>query len=175
MSSPLLTDNDFVILGIAQQFAQLDADLQQRWKSLQTQMHPDRFAAQGDAAQRLATQWSVRINEAYQRIKNPLSRAALLCELAGVPVNAETNTSMPTHFLVQQMQWREQLEEAQSFEQVEQLREMVTGERTSLLVMLADVIDKNGNYEQAVQEVRRLMFIERFLKDIDTKLDTLDR
>ena len=57
-------------------------------------------------------QWSVRINEAYQRLKDPLKRAAYLCELNAAPVNAENNTAMPTEFLMQQMDWREALDEA---------------------------------------------------------------
>ena len=59
--------------------------LDARWKELQREAHPDRFAAHGAAAQRLAMQWSVRINEAYQRLKDPLKRAAYLCELQRRP------------------------------------------------------------------------------------------
>ena len=83
-----------------------------RWKELQRQAHPDKFAAQGAAAQRVAMQWSVRINEAYQRLKDPMRRAAYLCELHGAPILAEDNTAMPAAFLMQQMEWREALEEA---------------------------------------------------------------
>ena len=77
--------------------------LDARWKDLQREAHPDRFAAQGPAAQRVAMQWSVRINEAYQRLRDPLKRAAYLCELHGAPIRAEDNTAMPAAFLMQQM------------------------------------------------------------------------
>jgi molecular chaperone HscB len=90
--------------------------LDARWKELQREAHPDRFAAQGAAAQRVAMQWSVRINEAYQRLKDPLKRAAYLCELHGAPIQAENNTAMPARFLMQQMEWREALDEAQQDE-----------------------------------------------------------
>ena len=82
-----LASSDFELFGVPQRFAQERAALDARWKELQREAHPDRFAAQGAAAQRLAMQWSVRINEAYQRLKDPLKRAAYLCELAGAPVN----------------------------------------------------------------------------------------
>ena len=81
-----LQSNDFELFGLPQQFAQDRARLDARWKELQREAHPDKFAAQGAAAQRVAMQWSVRINEAYQRLKDPLKRAAYLCELHGAPI-----------------------------------------------------------------------------------------
>ncbi|MEI6761180.1 MAG: Fe-S protein assembly co-chaperone HscB, partial [Betaproteobacteria bacterium] len=71
-----LQSSDFELFGLPARFAQERAEIDQRWKDLQRETHPDRFAAQGAAAQRLAMQWSVRINEAYQRLKDPIKRAA---------------------------------------------------------------------------------------------------
>ncbi len=105
-----LQSNDFELFGVPERFAQDRAALDARWKDLQKEAHPDKFAAQGLAAQRVAMQWSVRINEAYQRLKDPLRRAAYLCELHGAPIQAHDNTAMPPAFLMQQMEWREALE-----------------------------------------------------------------
>ena len=107
-----LQSNDFELFGVPERFAQDRAALDARWKELQKEAHPDKFAAQGVAAQRVAMQWSVRINEAYQRLKDPLRRAAYLCELHGAPIQAHDNTAMPPAFLMQQMEWREALEDA---------------------------------------------------------------
>ena len=106
-----LQANDFALFELPEQFALDRGQLDARWKALQREAHPDRFAAEGAAAQRVAMQWSVRINEAYQRLKDPLKRAAYLCELRGVAVQAENNTAMPAAFLMQQMAWREALED----------------------------------------------------------------
>jgi molecular chaperone HscB len=116
-----LQSNDFELFGLPPTFAQDRALIDSRWKDLQRQAHPDKFAAQGAAAQRVAMQWSVRINEAYQRLKDPLKRAAYLCELHGAPINAEKNTAMPAQFLVQQIEWREALEEASSAEDLDKI------------------------------------------------------
>ena len=91
-----LSDDDFTLFGLPQQQALDRADLDARRRELQAQVHPDRFASEGAAAQRLAMQWAVRVNEAYQRLKDPLSRAACLCELRGVAVDAERNTACPS-------------------------------------------------------------------------------
>jgi DnaJ-domain-containing protein 1 len=95
-----LADDDFTLFGLPQRFALDRAEVDARWRRLQAEVHPDRFAAEGAAAQRLAMQWAVRVNEAYRRLKDPLARAAYLCELRGAPIDAERNTAMPPAFLV---------------------------------------------------------------------------
>ena len=169
-----LQSNDFELFGLTQQFVQDRATLDARWKELQREAHPDKFAAQGDAAQRVAMQWSVRINEAYQRLKDPLKRAAYLCELAGSPINAHSNTAMPAAFLMQQMQWREELDEAGSDESLNTLRENVDAAQRTLLGECAKLIDGQGDYAGAVQSVRSLMFIEKFGHDLDLALEKLE-
>jgi molecular chaperone HscB len=169
-----LLSSDFELFGLAPQFAQDRAAIDARWKELQREAHPDKFAAQGAAAQRLSMQWSVRINEAYQRLKDPLKRAAYLCELNAAPVNAENNTAMPTEFLMQQMAWREELDEAGSVAELESLGAQVVAARQTALQQCGQLLDRQQDYQQAVQQVRALMFIERFARDIDVALDRLD-
>ena len=168
-----LQSDDFELFGLVQQFAQDRAAIDARWKELQREAHPDKFAAQGVAAQRIAMQWSVRINEAYQRLKDPLKRAAYLCELNGVPVNAENNTAMPSEFLVQQMAWREGLDDASSLAEVEKLSDSVAQGRQTALLQCEQLIDRDHDYQGAVGQVRALMFIERFAHDVDMRLEQL--
>ena len=156
-----------------QRFAQGSSTLDARWKELQREAHPDRFAAQGAAAQRVAMQWSVRINEAYQRLKDPLRRAAYLCELHGAPIRAEDNTAMPAEFLMQQMQWREDLEDADSAAAVDALEAQVQQARRAALERCASLIDTQRDFVAAAQQVRALMFIARFAKDIVRRQDQL--
>lgn len=163
--------DDFTLLGLDKAFALDRAKLDAAWKALQAQVHPDRFAAEGAASQRIAMQWAVRVNEAHQRLKDPLKRAAYLCKLAGVPVQAENNTAMPGAFLMQQMQWREALEEAGSAQDVEALSDEVTGQRKARLARVTQLLDVDANPTQAAQEVRALMFIDRLLEEIDARLE----
>lgn len=169
-----LQSSDFELFGLVPQFAQDRAAIDARWKELQREAHPDKFAAQGAAAQRLAMQWSVRINEAYQRLKDPLKRAAYLCELKGAPVNAENNTAMPPAFLMQQMEWREALDEARSAAGLESLAAQVAAARQETLQTCGQLLDQQQDYPQAVQRVRALMFIERFAGDVEARLDQMD-
>lgn len=168
-----LNDTDFQLFAVPATFAQDRAVLDARWKELQREAHPDRFAAQGAAAQRVAMQWSVRINEAYQRLKDPIRRASYLCELHGAPLNAENNTAMPGAFLMQQMEWREALDDARDIAAVELLQADVETTRARALSSLDWLIDEKGDYPGAVQQVRALMFIERFGEDVEKKFDQL--
>ena len=168
-----LDDNDFDLFGVEQRFAQDRAALDARWRALQAEVHPDKFAADGAAAQRVAVQWAVRVNEAYQRLKDPLKRAAYLCELAGQPINAENNTAMPGSFLMQQMEWRESLDEARTVQQVEVLAEAVDAHRNGALQQLQQLLDEQHDAAAAAQQVRALMFVERFAEDVDRRLEAL--
>lgn len=170
-----LEDDDFTLLGLPVCFAQDRALIDTRWRDLQAQVHPDRFAAEGAAAQRVAMQWAVRVNEAYQRMKDPLKRAAYLCELKGTAINAENNTAMPAGFLVQQMEWREALDEAASLADVEALAESVGKHRKQALAQLQVTLDEKGDAAAAAQQVRGLMFIERFAQDVDQRLEALEQ
>ena len=171
--APSLQDDDFKLFGLPTGFALDRAALDERWKALQRQAHPDRFAAQGAAAQRVAMQWSVRINEAYQRLKDPLKRAAYWCELSGAPIKAESNTAMPTAFLMQQMEWREALDEADGAEAIEALLDQTQAFRRDMLEQLGRTIDQQRDAAAAAQQVRALMFVERFADDLHGRLDRL--
>lgn len=169
-----LTDDDFQLFGLAPAFRIDMADLESRRRALQAEVHPDRFAAQGAAAQRLAMQWAVRVNEAHLRLRDPLSRGAYLCELHGSPVQAESNTAMPVTFLQQQMTWREALEEAESLEAVQGLDDEVAAHERGLLDSLGRQLDIDHDTPAAVLTVRALMFVARFRQDICQRLEALE-
>ncbi|MFZ2651822.1 MAG: Fe-S protein assembly co-chaperone HscB [Burkholderiaceae bacterium] len=170
-----LDSDDFELFGLARRFHLDRADLDERWRALQGQTHPDKFAAEGAAAKRIALQWAVRVNEAYQRLKDPLRRAAYLCELAGHPIAAETNTAMPAAFLVRQMELRESLDEARSPQDIAALAQDIAAQRQAAAQRLQHLLDVAQDTASAAQEVRALMFLERFAADIEHRLAALEQ
>jgi molecular chaperone HscB len=169
-----LTDDDFTLFGMPRCFALESGALDARWRALQSEVHPDKFVAQGAAAQRLAMQWSVRVNEAYRRLRDPLTRLAYLCEISGATVAAEDNTAMPAAFLMEQMRWREALDDAAGAAAVRALAHEVEAQQTQRLQRGARLLDESHDAVAAAQEVRALMFIERLQSDIRRRLDALD-
>lgn len=169
-----LHDDDFTLFGLPRRFTLDAADLEQRWKTLQRQAHPDRFAAQGAAAQRVAMQWSARINEAYQRLKHPTSRGAYLCELLGAGIEAHTNTAMPAEFLMQQMQLREQADEADSPAELAAVAAEAAAMQQHWRTRLAEQLDGGDTAQSqdaaaAAASVRALMFADKLEQDIQRR------
>jgi molecular chaperone HscB len=170
-----LSSNDFELFDLPVSYKLNRQLLDERWKNLQRTTHPDNFSMQDAASQRVAMQYSVRINEAYQRLKSPLKRAAYLCELHGTPIQAEENTRMSTEFLLQQLQWREQLEDAETFSDIGQLLEEVLAAKELALTRCETSIDIEQDWSSAATEVRALMFMDRFEADIDRRQEQLEK
>jgi molecular chaperone HscB len=168
-----LQASDFELFEIPAQFAQDRSVLDAKWKDLQREAHPDKFAAQGAAAQRIAMQWSVRINEAYNRLKDPLKRATYLCELNGAPIQAHTNTAMPPAFMMMQIEWREALEEAETSEELEEIELQTANYKREQLLKIEQFIDIKQDFPAAANEVRALMFVARFVGEIEARLDKM--
>ncbi|MCA0326193.1 MAG: Fe-S protein assembly co-chaperone HscB [Proteobacteria bacterium] len=168
-----LQSTDFELFGLPPRFALDRAALDERWRELQRQVHPDRFAAEGAAAQRVAMQWSARVNEAYRRLREPLARAAYLCGLNGADVQAERNTAMSPEFLMQQMELREALEDAATPQDLDEIDRLSASMHREALQKLEQQIDAESNWPQAAQTVRALMFLDKLAHDIDRRRERL--
>ncbi|MFX1672095.1 Fe-S protein assembly co-chaperone HscB [Paraburkholderia sp. A2WS-5] len=171
-----LSDSHFVLFGLPEQFA-LDADaLAHAYRAVQAQVHPDRFAAAGEAQKRVAMQWATRANEAYQTLRDPLKRATYLLHLRGIEVGAENNTAMEPAFLMQQMEWREAIEDAVGAKNVDALDALAAELRDDERVRLAKLgaLLDSGSNQPAAEAVRQLMFVERVAAEVDSQIERLE-
>jgi molecular chaperone HscB len=160
--------NHFELFHLPPQFALDMHALDAAYREVQNRVHPDKFINASGAEKRVAMQWATRANEAYQTLKNPLKRAAYMCALHGVDLQTESNTAMPMAFLMQQMEWREALEDARMQKNVaalEALESQLHQQRAALLAQINAVLDA-GDYHQAAQDVRQLMFLEKFGEEV---------
>ena len=169
----LFDSDDFALLGLPRRQALDRADLDGRRRAVLAEVHPDRFASAGGAQQRMAMQWAVRVNEAYERLKDPLKRAGYLCALGGVPIDAEDNTAMPATFLIEQIAWREALDDASARSDVDAIAARLGAEREAAFLELGRTIDEKADFVAAAQQVRALMFVERLSGEVEQRLDSL--
>ena len=156
----------FTLFGLPQTAAQNGEMLRQKYEKLQAAAHPDRHAAAGEAQKRAAMQMSARINDGYQTLQNPLLRAAYILSLRGVAAFAEDNTAMPPEFLMQQIEWREQLETADNVARARLLTE-IAAEKTAAENATAEALEKN-DLPAAADAVRRWKYLEKMLAENTT-------
>ncbi len=168
-----LTDDDFTLFALPPRFKLDAAALDAAWRALQSRVHPDRHVGDSPQAQRIAMQWSARVNEAYRRLRDPLKRAAYLCELRGAAIHAETNTAMPLAFLQHQLSWREALDDAVDAHALEALDAQVTSARDALLRQIEQALDVADDAREASSQVRALMFVDKFRDDLAQRRDAL--
>jgi molecular chaperone HscB len=165
--------NHFELFGLPVAF-DIDADdLASRYRELQRRVHPDKFASASDQERRLSLQMTAQVNEAFQTLKDPVRRGRYLLSLRGVDIDAETDTAMDPAFLMEQMEWREGLEELR---QVDNPRKR--------LVELANRLeqgmqDKIARFRQAIAGdgpeatararniAREMQFLEKLRREID--------
>jgi molecular chaperone HscB len=167
----------FELFGLAPAYALETDALERSYREIQSRVHPDRFAHAGDAERRASLQWTTRVNEAYRTLKDPVQRARHLLELHGVDVAFETNTAMPSDFLMQQMELRESLEEAaakKDSSRLDLLRKNLGKSRLSLQQEIAEAIDAKKDYAAAAGLVRKLQFLDRLDEEIDAADETMD-
>lgn len=172
-----LTADFFSLFDLPRTFRLNLSELDSRYRDVQAQVHPDRFANAPEAERRLSMQWATRANEAYMTLKKPLERAKYLLELAGHDLQAESNTAMPADFLMEQMEWREAVMEARSggdHHELEHLYQRLRGDIDARYDELGVLLDERNAPETAVDRVRRLMFLEKLLYEIDDALASLE-
>ncbi|MFY4260016.1 Fe-S protein assembly co-chaperone HscB [Achromobacter xylosoxidans] len=160
-------DDHFSLFGLPSRF-DLDAQaLESAWRTVAAQVHPDRYATASPAERRVAMQWAARANEAYRQLRDPLLRARYLCEQAGVDLQTESNTSMDTAFLMQQMTWREMMDDARNDAGVlAELRTELEDARQQMRVALTRLLDEQRDYAAAGLKVREWMFVEKLAQEL---------
>jgi len=168
------SDDYFRFFGLEQRF-QIDLPVLDRaYLAIQGEVHPDRHARGSDSEKRLAMQMATLANTALQTLRNPITRGLYLCKLHGVDAHLETNTAMPTAFLMKQMDWRESLDEsAEDLASMEVLMEEVNQSKQETLADIAHAIDGAKNYERAAELLRGLLFIDKFAIELDDAISAL--
>ncbi len=171
-----IQDSHFDLFHLPARFTLDLGALEHAYRTVQAQVHPDRFAAAGEAQKRIAMQWATRANEAYQTLRDPLKRATYLLSLRGIDVGASENTAMEPTFLMQQMEWRERVEDAADARNVGvliALQEELRDEERARFERLAVLLD-TGAYQPAAEAVRQLMFLERVSGEIGHQIERLE-
>lgn len=172
--------NHFDLFGIPTSFRINRALLAERYRALQQNLHPDRYAAAGDREKRLSMQASTRVNEAYETLKDPLRRADYLIRLQDGDATGQQATTQDTAFLMEQMELREALAEVKEqsdpitavgkvLDRLADQSRVLIGELEVLLQVLPAT-----DLEAARELVRKLQFVTKCrveAEDLEAELE----
>jgi len=172
--------NYFELYSLKPAFAVDLTRLALTYQQLQQLTHPDKFATASEQEKLLAVQKNAQVNDAYHVLKSPLSRAEYLLELQGVELQHEQKTMQDTGFLMQQMEWREQLAEVHlskdPLAELEALDDELQNEVARHLRLVEQLLNNGlaADLQQAADEVRKLKFLYKLLDEIELLEDKLD-
>lgn len=150
--------------------------LSSRYRELARKVHPDRFVDAGETEQRYAIERSTNLNEAYQTLKSPSRRARYLLMLEGREVPLEATVQDPA-FLMQQMQWREELEELQSdadIAGIASFKARLKAAQQNLNDSFAGIWRDESQREEAERLVRRMQFLDKLSQEVRQLEERLD-
>lgn len=171
------TSNHFELFELPVQFEIGKDKLLFRFRELQKDLHPDKFAAAAEAEKRWSMQAASLINEAYQTLADDLSRAVYLLSLNGISTDEETDTRMDPEFLMEQMELRESLEDAR---QSEQASDELDALRSSIKHKAAAQYDAfnraagDTDWAAARVTVRQWQFLDKLSREVKSLEEKLD-
>jgi molecular chaperone HscB len=149
------------------------------YQQLQRLTHPDKFASGSEQDKLIALQKNAQVNDAYSILKSPLSRAEYLLNLRGIDLQHEQQTIKDTTFLMQQMEWREELseisEQTDPLGALESLEDEINQTIKSDLTKLKNFLESEQTTaeQSAADIIRQLKFSYKMLSEIELKEDVL--
>jgi molecular chaperone HscB len=177
LSVSQVNENYFNLFALKPAFTIDTKALETQYRQIQSAAHPDRFVTASSAEKLKSMQLATLANEAYETLKKPASRAKYLLLLQHIDATAETNTSMPADFLMQQMEWREALEDLKAAKDIDGLDALAKEMRQAaqaLTTELASLFDVENDLTRATATTRKLIFIDKVCEDINKAITQIE-
>lgn len=169
-------NNPFALFDLPVAFQVDSALLNERYLALQKSLHPDNFSAASAQEQRLAIQKSAEINDALRILKDPITRAdSIIAINTGETENPEEKSNNDIDFLMQQMEWRETLENIENRQDTDELTAFakeINQTRNAILSELSTALDaQQWDIARAITD--KLRFIKKLQAEIERVEETL--
>ena len=163
-----MTQNYFELFNLPEKF-QIDlVRLQENYRSIQKEIHPDRFATSTENEKVQSMIKSTQVNDAYQTLKSPTKRAKYILSLH----KSVEKITLPPDFLMQQMEWEEHLEDIKkNNKELDQFKLAINKKYEEYSLMLSTQIDNDQNWNEAAITIDKLYFVERLLHKINISLN----
>jgi molecular chaperone HscB len=171
MSSP------FELLGVPALFALDEQELEKRHRDLSRALHPDRYTGRPSSERREALSRAISVNEAFRRLRDPLSRAEALLQQLGNEVS-ETNQPKPEPALLMQvMEEREALATARRAgdrERIERIAATAKDRAEDAAERMADAFSEEPiPVDRVLKLLGELRYLRRLKEEAGAALDEL--
>jgi len=168
--SDLFSKNYFEIFNLPVSF-DLDTDsLAVLYRELQKEIHPDKFVNAGEQQSRLAVQMTSLVNQAFDTLKSPVSRAHYLLKLAGLDIDHDQDTTMDPMFLMEQMELREEIESVRTKDdplaEIDHLLSQVKKTMSAVMQSFADAY-QSEDFTKAHEWSRKMQFLNKNAQELD--------
>ena len=163
-----MTQNYFELFNLPEKFQIDSVKLQENYRSIQKEIHPDRFATSTENEKVQSMIKSTQVNDAYQTLKSPTKRAKYILSLH----RSVEKITLPPDFLMQQMEWEEHLEDIEkNNKELDQFKLAINKKYEEYSLMLSTQIDNEQNWNEAAITIDKLYFVEKLLHKINIALN----
>lgn len=163
-----MTQNYFELFNLPEKFQIDSVKLQENYRSIQKEIHPDRFATSTENEKTQSMIKSTQVNDAYQTLKSPTKRAKYILSLH----KSVEKITLPPDFLMQQMEWEEHLEDIEkNNKELDQFKLAINKKYEEYSLMLSTQIDNDQNWNEAAITIDKLYFVEKLLHKINISLN----
>ena len=163
-----MTQNYFELFNLPEKFQIDSVKLQENYRSIQKEIHPDRFATSTENEKTQSMIKSTQVNDAYQTLKSTTKRAKYILSLH----KSVEKITLPPDFLMQQMEWEEHLEDIEkNNKELDQFKLAINKKYEEYSLMLLTQIDNDQNWNEAAITIDKLYFVEKLLHKINIALN----
>lgn len=163
-----MTQNYFELFNLPEKFQIDSVKLQENYRSIQKEIHPDRFATSTENEKIQSMIKSTQVNDAYQTLKSTTKRAKYILSLH----KSVEKITLPPDFLMQQMEWEEHLEDIEkNNKELDQFKLAINKKYKEYSLLLSKQIDNDQNWNEAAITIDKLYFVEKLLHKINIALN----
>ena len=163
-----MTQNYFELFNLPEKFQIDSVRLQENYRSIQKEIHPDRFATSTENEKTQSMIKSTQVNDAYQTLKSTTKRAKYILSLH----KSVEKITLPPDFLMQQMEWEEHLEDIEkNNKELDQFKLAINKKYKEYSLLLSKQIDNDQNWNEAAITIDKLYFVEKLLHKINIALN----
>ena len=163
-----MTQNYFELFNLPEKFQIDSVKLQENYRSIQKEIHPDRFATSTENEKTQSMIKSTQVNDAYQTLKSTTKRAKYILSLH----KSVEKITLPPDFLMQQMEWEEHLEDIEkNNKELDQFKLAINKKYEEYSLMLSTQTDNDQNWNEAAITIDKLYFVEKLLHKINIALN----